>query len=29
MNPEQVTIDQLLAAAQAATAARVQGGKSK
>jgi AAA+ superfamily predicted ATPase len=29
MNPDQVTIDQLLAAAQAATAARTQGGKSK
>jgi pachytene checkpoint protein 2 len=29
MNPDQVTIDQLLAAAQAATAARAQGGKSK
>jgi pachytene checkpoint protein 2 len=27
MNPEQVTVDQLLAAAQAATAARIQGGK--
>jgi SpoVK/Ycf46/Vps4 family AAA+-type ATPase len=29
MNPEQVTIDQLLVAAQAATAARAQGGKTK
>jgi hypothetical protein len=29
MNPDQVTIDQLLAAAQAATAARAQGGKTK
>jgi AAA+ superfamily predicted ATPase len=29
MNPDQVTIDQLLAAAQAAKAARIQGGKTK
>jgi SpoVK/Ycf46/Vps4 family AAA+-type ATPase len=29
MNPDQVSIDQLLAAAQAATSARVQGGKTK
>jgi AAA+ superfamily predicted ATPase len=29
MNPDQVTIDQLLAAAQAATVARLHGGKSK
>jgi pachytene checkpoint protein 2 len=29
MNPDQVTIDQLLAAAQAATVARAQGGKTK